>query len=126
MPLSIHSVSYFSPDCLKMPVSCRRKRVFEVYERKRKGSEERKKTRVLLGNSFQLWHVLTAQVRLPTFSPSPRFCLAGRLNFGVMLCILHGNLATLPNQNHRLQAQAFGGVVSMSSTLERHWRESPL
>uniref|UniRef100_A0A8C6WRP7 Uncharacterized protein n=1 Tax=Neogobius melanostomus TaxID=47308 RepID=A0A8C6WRP7_9GOBI len=49
---------------------CRR-----IYEKKRKASEERNKTRVFLGDSFTRWRALKAQVGLPTDASVAKFLL---------------------------------------------------
>uniref|UniRef100_A0A8C6WUA8 Uncharacterized protein n=1 Tax=Neogobius melanostomus TaxID=47308 RepID=A0A8C6WUA8_9GOBI len=59
-----------------MAESRKRKSVFEVYEKKRKASEERNKTtRVFLGDSFTRWRALKAQVGLPTDASVAKFLL---------------------------------------------------
>uniref|UniRef100_A0A8C6LMG2 Uncharacterized protein n=1 Tax=Nothobranchius furzeri TaxID=105023 RepID=A0A8C6LMG2_NOTFU len=49
-----------------MAESPKRKGVFEVYEKKRKASEVRNKTRVFLGDFFQRWCSLKETVGLST------------------------------------------------------------
>ncbi|XP_073721216.1 uncharacterized protein [Misgurnus anguillicaudatus] len=44
----------------------RKKTVVELYDKKRKTSEERNKTRVFLGESFTRWRALKTQIGLPT------------------------------------------------------------
>jgi len=51
---------------LKMAEGRKRKNVYGVYDRKRKATEYRNKTRVILGEYFTRWLVLKAQVGLPT------------------------------------------------------------
>uniref|UniRef100_A0A8C6TCF5 Uncharacterized protein n=1 Tax=Neogobius melanostomus TaxID=47308 RepID=A0A8C6TCF5_9GOBI len=56
-------------------IESQEKSVFEVYEKKRKASEERNKTRVFLGDSFTRWRALKAQVGLPTDASVAKFLL---------------------------------------------------
>uniref|UniRef100_A0A672GZL4 Uncharacterized protein n=1 Tax=Salarias fasciatus TaxID=181472 RepID=A0A672GZL4_SALFA len=53
----------------------KRKTVFEIYEKKRKASEVRNKTRVFLGDSFTRWRALKLQAGLPTDASVAKFLL---------------------------------------------------
>ncbi|CAM4642972.1 unnamed protein product [Leuciscus chuanchicus] len=53
----------------------KRKSVYELYDKKRKASEERNKTRVFLGEYFTRWRALKAQVGLPTDASVAKFLL---------------------------------------------------
>ncbi|KAK7898837.1 hypothetical protein WMY93_019690 [Mugilogobius chulae] len=53
----------------------KRKTVFEVSQKRRKGVEERNKTRVILGESFIRWRALKTQNGLPTDASVAKFLL---------------------------------------------------
>ena len=59
----------------KMSEGRKRKSVYELYDKKRKASEERNKTRVFLGEYFTRWRALKAQVGLPTDASVVKFLL---------------------------------------------------
>ena len=64
-----------SPGPLKMSEGRKRKSLYELYEKKRKASEERNKIRVFLGDCFTRWRALKTQVGLPTDASVAKFLL---------------------------------------------------
>ncbi|KAJ0063545.1 hypothetical protein NL108_003850 [Boleophthalmus pectinirostris] len=62
-------------DMNPLPISRKRKSVFEVAERRRQGEKERSKTKVILGDSFQRWRALKQTKGLKTDALVAKFLL---------------------------------------------------